>query len=48
MLSELKTTIDAGQGHRNNLLHNIGEQYELWSFLVSLSAVIRFPSVLLS
>ncbi|KAE8057188.1 hypothetical protein FH972_013897 [Carpinus fangiana] len=33
-LSELKTTIDAGLLHRNNLLQTIGYEYELWNLQV--------------
>ncbi|CAH8369403.1 unnamed protein product [Eruca vesicaria subsp. sativa] len=33
-LTELKTTIDAGLGHRNILLHTIGDKYELWCLKV--------------
>ncbi|KAJ0252456.1 V-type proton ATPase subunit a3 [Hirschfeldia incana] len=33
-LSELKTTIDAGLGHRNILLHTIGDKFELWNLKV--------------
>jgi len=33
-LSELKTTIDAGQLHRDNLLNTIGAQFEQWDVLV--------------
>lgn len=33
-LSELKTTIDAGLLHRNNLLHTIGYEYEQWNLQV--------------
>ncbi|KAL1190258.1 V-type proton ATPase subunit a3 [Cardamine amara subsp. amara] len=33
-LTELKTTIDAGLGHRNSLLHTIGDKFELWNLKV--------------
>ncbi|CAN6910352.1 unnamed protein product [Brassica oleracea] len=33
-LTELKTTIDAGLGHRNILLHAIGDKFELWNLKV--------------
>ncbi|CAH8344725.1 unnamed protein product [Eruca vesicaria subsp. sativa] len=33
-LTELKTTIDAGLGHRNILLHTIGDKFELWNLKV--------------
>ncbi|XP_019089331.1 PREDICTED: V-type proton ATPase subunit a3 isoform X2 [Camelina sativa] len=33
-LSELKTTIDAGLGHRNVLLQTIGDKFELWNLKV--------------
>ncbi|KAF3528323.1 hypothetical protein DY000_02036178 [Brassica cretica] len=33
-LSELKTTIDAGLGHRDILLHTIGDKFELWNLKV--------------
>ncbi|XP_059653743.1 V-type proton ATPase subunit a3-like [Cornus florida] len=33
-LSELKTTIDAGLLHRDNLLRTISEQFEQWNLLV--------------
>ncbi|KAL0686529.1 hypothetical protein Bca4012_086206 [Brassica carinata] len=33
-LTELKTTIDAGLGHRNILLHTIGDKFEMWNLKV--------------
>ncbi|XP_051144730.1 V-type proton ATPase subunit a3-like [Andrographis paniculata] len=48
MLSELKTTIDAGLGHRNNLLHAIGEQFEQWNFLVKKEKAIYHTLNMLS
>ncbi|XP_010431861.1 PREDICTED: V-type proton ATPase subunit a3 [Camelina sativa] len=33
-LSELKTTIDAGLGHRDILLQTIGDKFELWNLKV--------------
>lgn len=33
-LTELKTTIDAGLGHRNILLQTIGDKFELWNLKV--------------
>ncbi|KFK30491.1 hypothetical protein AALP_AA7G268500 [Arabis alpina] len=33
-LAELKTTIDAGLGHRDMLLHTIGDKFELWNLKV--------------
>jgi len=33
-LVELKTTIDAGLHHRDNLLNAIGAQFEQWDVLV--------------
>ncbi|KAI9180406.1 hypothetical protein LWI28_004541 [Acer negundo] len=33
-ISELKTTLDAGMIHRDNLLQNIGDQFEQWNLLV--------------
>ncbi|XP_010555275.1 PREDICTED: V-type proton ATPase subunit a3-like [Tarenaya hassleriana] len=33
-LVELKTTIDVGLGHRNNLLETIGDKFEKWSLKV--------------
>lgn len=35
-LAELKTTIDVGLLHRDNLLNTIGYQFEQWNILVSL------------
>ncbi|KAK4835598.1 hypothetical protein QYF36_011808 [Acer negundo] len=33
-ISELKTTLDAGMIHRDNLLQTIGDQFEQWNLLV--------------
>lgn len=33
-ITELKTTIDAGSYHRDNLLRTIGDQFEQWNLKV--------------
>lgn len=47
-LSELKTTIDAGQLHRDNLLQTIGQQFESWNLLVKTEKSIYFTLNMLS
>ncbi|KAM7479341.1 hypothetical protein LguiA_027554 [Lonicera macranthoides] len=47
-LSELKTAIDAGLLHRDNLLKTISEQYEQWNVLVKREKSIYYTLNMLS
>lgn len=43
-LSELKTTIDVGLLHRENMLQSIGSQLEFWNTMVNLNISSIFCS----